>query len=52
MYHGLTQPPLVMNDFLRALHNVRPSVSAADSMYRRLTAVQKHLAFTQEAGIK
>ncbi|WFD26991.1 Vacuolar protein sorting-associated protein 4 [Malassezia nana] len=29
----LQEPPLVMNDFLRALQNVRPSVSAADSTY-------------------
>lgn len=38
----LKEPVLVMNDFLRALHAVRPSVSAAD--------IQKHLNFMQESG--
>ena len=38
----LREPHLVMNDFLKALHAVRPSVSAAD--------IQKHLDFMRESG--
>lgn len=38
----LREPKLVMNDFLKALHAVRPSVSAAD--------IQKHLDFMRESG--
>ncbi|PWN41144.1 putative VPS4-vacuolar sorting protein [Ceraceosorus guamensis] len=40
----LYEPPLVMNDFLRAIQAVRPTVTEAD--------IEKHREFTAEAGVE
>lgn len=60
-----TQPPLVMNDFMRAIQAVRPTVTEADSEFTRCyltrqrslmillrTTVVKHREFTDEAGVE
>lgn len=40
----LLEPRLVLNDFLKAIHAVRPSVTQAD--------IAKHIEFTQESGVE
>ncbi|PWZ00584.1 putative VPS4-vacuolar sorting protein [Testicularia cyperi] len=40
----LLEPKLVMNDFLRAIQAVRPTVTKAD--------IEKHIEFTNEAGLE
>lgn len=40
----LIEPQLVLNDFLKAIHAVRPSVTQSD--------IAKHIAFTQESGVE
>ncbi|CAD6896767.1 unnamed protein product [Tilletia laevis] len=40
----LLEPPLVMNDFLRAIQQVRPTVTPSD--------IERHVAFTNEAGVE
>ena len=39
----LLEPKLVMNDFLRAIQSIRPSVTPSD--------IARHIAFTKESGI-
>ncbi|KAN0063146.1 Vacuolar protein sorting-associated protein 4 [Thecaphora frezii] len=38
------QPKLVLNDFLKAIQNIRPTVTKAD--------IEKHVEFTNEAGLE
>ncbi|PWN49285.1 putative VPS4-vacuolar sorting protein [Violaceomyces palustris] len=40
----LLEPPLVLNDFMKAVQNVRPTVTAAD--------IERHVEFTNEAGVE
>ncbi|KAK0549297.1 Vacuolar protein sorting-associated protein 4 [Tilletia horrida] len=40
----LLEPPLVLNDFLRAIQQVRPTVTNAD--------IERHIEFTNEAGLE
>ncbi len=46
----LLEPKLVMNDFLRAIQAVRPTVTKADSKYRRRSFLDHHEALADTSS--